>query len=92
VSSSPRRKTGGERNEPDFPEYFVAAYSDEAADRDRNGHVSVYEAFEYAKTKVADAFKQKGFLLTEHATLDDGGEGQAGGDGCFWALSAPTPH
>jgi hypothetical protein len=69
-------KTGGERNEPDFPEYFVAAYSDEAADRDRNGHVSVYEAFEYAKTKVADAFKQKGYLLTEHATLDDGGGGQ----------------
>jgi hypothetical protein len=69
-------KTGGERNEPDFPEYFVAAYSDEAADRDRNGHVSVFEAFEYAKTKVADAFKQKGYLLTEHATLDDGGGGQ----------------
>ena len=69
-------KTGGERNEPDFPGYFVAAYSDEAADRDRNGHVSVFEAFEYAKTKVADAFKQKGYLLTEHATLDDGGGGQ----------------
>jgi hypothetical protein len=69
-------KTGGERNETDFPEYFVAAYRDEAADRDRNGHVSVYEAFEYAKTKVADAFKQKGLLLTEHATLDDGGGGQ----------------
>ena len=69
-------KTGGERNETDFPEYFVAAYGDEAADRDRNGHVSVFEAFEYAKTKVADAFKQKGYLLTEHATLEDGGGGQ----------------
>ncbi len=30
-------KTGGERNEPDFPEYFVAAYNDDAADRDRTG-------------------------------------------------------
>ena len=69
-------KTGGERNETDFPEYFIAAFGDEAADRDRNGHVSVFEAFEYAKTKVADAFKQKGYLLTEHATLDDGGGGQ----------------
>jgi hypothetical protein len=69
-------KTGGERNEPDFPEYFVAAYNDEAADRDRNGHVSVAEAFEYAKTKVTQAFQQKGYLLTEHATLEDGGEGQ----------------
>ena len=69
-------KTGGERNATDFPEYFVAAYGDEAADRDRNGHVSVAEAFEYAKTKVAEAFKQKGYMLTEHATLDDGGGGQ----------------
>jgi peptidase C13-like protein len=69
-------KTGGERNDTDFPEYFVGAYADDAADRDRNGHVSVAEAFEYAKNKVVAAFQQKGLLLTEHATLDDGGEGR----------------
>ena len=69
-------KTGGERNETQFPEYFVAAFGDAAADRDRNGHVSVAEAFEYAKSKVAQAFQQKGLLLTEHAVMDDGGEGQ----------------
>ncbi|MBI3403721.1 MAG: hypothetical protein HY048_20100 [Acidobacteria bacterium] len=66
-------KTGGERNETMFPEFFIAAFSDDAADRDRNGHVSVAEAFEYAKAKVAQAFQQKGYLLTEHATLDEGG-------------------
>jgi hypothetical protein len=69
-------KTGGERNDTDFPRYFVAAFADDAADRDRNGHVSVAEAFEYAKTKVVQAFSQKGLLLTEHATLEDSGEGQ----------------
>jgi hypothetical protein len=69
-------KTGGERNETQFPEFFVAAFGDAAADRDRNGHVSVAEAFEYAKTKVAQAFQQKGLLLTEHAVMDDGGEGR----------------
>jgi hypothetical protein len=69
-------KTGGERNETQFPEYFVEAFKDNAADRDRNGHVSVLEAFEYAKAKVTQAFQQKGLLLTEHATLDDGGEGR----------------
>ena len=69
-------KTGGERNETQFPEYFVAAFGDPAADGDRNGHVSIAEAFEYAKTKVVDAFKQKGNLLTEHAVMDDGGEGR----------------
>ena len=69
-------KTGGERNETQFPEYFVEAFNDAAADRDRNGHVSIAEAFEYAKTKVVQAFQQKGLLLTEHATMDDGDEGR----------------
>ena len=68
-------KTGGERNETQFPEFFVAAYDDPAADRDRNGHVSVAEAFEYAKAKVVQAFQQKGLLLTEHAVMDEGGGG-----------------
>ena len=70
-------KTGGERNETLFPEYFVAAFGDPAADRDRNGHVSVAEAFEFAKAKVVQAFQQKGLLLTEHAVMDDGGGGLA---------------
>ena len=65
-------KTGGERNETLFPEPFVEAFNDDAADRDRNGHVSIGEAFEYAKAKVVQAFQQKGLLLTEHATLDEG--------------------
>jgi hypothetical protein len=69
-------KTGGERNETQFPEFFVAAYSDPSADRDRNGHVSVGEAFEYAKAKVVQAVQQKGLLLTEHAVMEDGGEGR----------------
>jgi hypothetical protein len=68
-------KTGGERNETQFPEFFVAAFNDPTADRDRNGHVSIAEAFEYAKAKVVQAFQQKGLLLTEHATMDDSGEG-----------------
>jgi hypothetical protein len=68
-------KTGGERNETQFPEYFVAAFNDPAADRDRNGHVSLAEAFEYAKNKVVQAFQQKGLLLTEHAVMEDGGGG-----------------
>jgi len=69
-------KTGGERNETEFGQYFTAAFGDEAADRDRNGHVSIQEAFDYAKTKVTDAFKQKGLILTEHAILEDGAEGR----------------
>jgi len=69
-------RTGGERNETRFAEFFVEAFSGDAADRDRNGRISVQEAFEFAKTKVADAYEQAGNLLSEHAVLDDGAEGK----------------
>jgi hypothetical protein len=68
-------RTGGERNETEFPEYFVEAFTTEAADRNRDGRVSVFEAFEYARTKVTQAYQQKGLILTEHAALDDGHDG-----------------
>ncbi len=71
-------RTGGERNEPRFPAFFVEALTSEAADRDRNGRVSVQEAFDYAKAKVQQAFEREGYLLSEHASLDDGGTGAAG--------------
>jgi hypothetical protein len=69
-------KTGGERNEPEFGQFFVAAFDDDAADRDRNGHVSIAEAFEYASTKVKQDYQQKSLILTEHATLQDGDDGR----------------
>jgi hypothetical protein len=69
-------KTGGEKNEPIFAEYFTEAFKDNAADTDRNGRVSVSEAFEYAKAKVTASYAKAGTILTEHATLDDGREGK----------------
>ena len=72
-------RTGGERNEAMFGEFFVEAFGDAAADADRNGHVSVLEAFNYANNKVVKAYQQGGLLRTEHATLDDGGEGKLAG-------------
>ena len=69
-------KTGGERNEAMFGEFFVDAFGDAAADADRNGHVSVLEAFNYANNNVVKAYQQGGLLRTEHAALDDGGDGK----------------
>jgi hypothetical protein len=69
-------KTGGERNETRFPEYFVEALDGETADSDRNGRISVFEAFEYAQRRVKESYEKEGHLLTEHATLDDGNEGK----------------
>jgi hypothetical protein len=69
-------KTGGEKLEPRFAQFFVEAYDTDAADRDRNGRISVAEAYEYAKAQVASAYQKAGTLQTEHAALDDGSEGK----------------
>jgi hypothetical protein len=69
-------KTGGERNEAKFGEFFVEAFGDAAADADRNGHVSMQEAFNYADNLVVKAYQQAGLLRTEHAAIDDGGAGK----------------
>jgi hypothetical protein len=58
-----------------FPEFFIAAFSDAAADVDKNGRVSVWEAFSYASAGVQNAFQQKGQLPTERPLLDDTGTG-----------------
>jgi hypothetical protein len=69
-------KTGGEKNEPVFAQYFAEAFTDASADTDRNGRISVAEAFEYAKNKAVATYTKSGSILTEHATLDDSREGK----------------
>jgi hypothetical protein len=58
-----------------FPEFFVKAFDDPAADLDKNGRVSVWEAFTYASAGVRQWFEQKGQLPTERPLLDDTGAG-----------------
>lgn len=66
-------KTGGERNETIFGGFFVEAFADGAgeADENKDGRVSMLEAFNYARTQVAKSYENDGKLLTEHAVLDD---------------------
>jgi len=58
-----------------FPEFFIKAFNDDAADLDRNNRVSVWEAFTYASAGVRQWFEQKGQLPTERPLLDDTGAG-----------------
>ena len=69
-------KTGGERNETRFAEFFVQAFDTEEADRDRNGRVSMQEAFDFAAAKVKAAYEKEGHILTEHAAIDDSSQGK----------------
>jgi hypothetical protein len=67
-----------------FPEYFIRALTDGAADIDKNGRVSVWEAFSAASVGVRRYYTQRGQLATERALIDDDGDGvgrEAGEDG-----------
>ena len=58
-----------------FPQDFVAAFGDEAADIDKNGRISIWEAFAAASAGVRRHYQQRGQLSTERALLDDNGDG-----------------
>jgi len=59
-----------------FPQYFIEALDQAAkADNDKNGRLSVWEAFTYAGQAVKQDFDQKGTLVTERSILDDGASG-----------------
>jgi hypothetical protein len=58
-----------------FPELFVNAFEDAGADADKNGRVSLWEAFTFAGAGVRGWFEQRGRLATERPVLDDTGDG-----------------
>ena len=58
-----------------FAEFFVKAFDDPGADLDKNGMVSVWEAFGYSSRGVKNRFEQLGQLSTERPMLDDTGDG-----------------
>ena len=67
-------KSDMERNQTRFANYFVQAYAGDVADADKDGRVSVLEAFDYARREVVRAYESENHLLTEHAQLDDNGD------------------
>jgi hypothetical protein len=68
-------KSAFERNETEFAQYFVEAFTKDGADADKDQRVSVLEAFDYARREVQRAYEKNQRLLTEHAVLDDHADG-----------------
>jgi hypothetical protein len=64
-------RTALERNETRFATPFVRALTTDEADADKDGRVSVLEAFAYAKREVARVYETDKRLLTEHAVISD---------------------
>jgi hypothetical protein len=75
--------TGFERNATQFGGYLVRALGADSAggaDSDKDGRLSLLEAFNYARREVARAYERDRRLLTEHAILDDDGDGKGSAD------------
>jgi hypothetical protein len=69
-------KSAAQRNETQFATHFVDGLAGSDADADRDGHVSVLEAFHYAQREVERHYESAQLLRTEHALLDDDGDGE----------------
>jgi hypothetical protein len=68
-------RSGGEKNETVFAEYFVQAFAGDGADTDKDGRVSILEAFNFSRREVERFYQSTNRLQTEHAMLDDDGDG-----------------
>ena len=64
-------KTANERNESVFLQYFAGALGLDAADADKDGRLSVFEVFRFARTEVGKVYTSTNRMQTEHALVSD---------------------
>jgi len=68
-------RSGYEENYARFGKFIAAAITDPTADLDKDGQTSLLEAFIMASRQVGEFYAAAGRLVTEHALLDDNGDG-----------------
>jgi hypothetical protein len=68
-------RSGSELNYTRFGQYLAQAITEPRSDLDQDGQTSLLEAFLSASARVAEFYKAEGRLATEHALLDDNGDG-----------------
>jgi hypothetical protein len=68
-------RSGYEQNFARFGKYFAEAIGDMKSDLDKDGQVSLLEAFLSASQRTNEFYKTENRLSTEHALLDDNGDG-----------------
>jgi hypothetical protein len=67
-------KSGSEQNFARLGESLAEAIADPRADLDKDGQVSLLEAFLAANARTAEWYKSRSRLATEHALIDDNGD------------------
>lgn len=73
-------RTARELNATEFGQFFAQAIAGEGADLDHDERVSLLEAFQFAKSEVERYYEEQNEMLTEHAVLDDNGDGTGSTD------------
>ncbi|MEY4939194.1 MAG: hypothetical protein RIQ93_929 [Verrucomicrobiota bacterium] len=68
-------RSGFEQNYARFGKYFADAMADAKSDLDKDGQVSLLEAFLRGAQRTTEFYKTEGRLATEHALIDDNGDG-----------------
>ena len=68
-------KSGSEQNFARFGDFLSQAIVDPTADLDKDDQTSLWEAYLAAARRTAEFYSTDGRLLTEHALLDDSGDG-----------------
>ena len=68
-------RSGNEQNFTRFGQMLTEAVTDPQGDLDQDGQTSLLEAFLSAAARVAEFYKTEGRLATEHALIDDNGDG-----------------
>src|SRR5262245_58626098 len=69
-------RSGMEGNETVFARFFSDAYATDGADTDKDNKVSLLEAYTYAAREVERWYGEQNRMMTEHAMLDDNGDGK----------------
>ncbi|MEQ1692802.1 MAG: hypothetical protein ABMA00_16040 [Gemmatimonas sp.] len=60
-----------EKNESVFAGFFAKALASDESDADKDGRVSVLEAFRYTAREVAKVYESTGRMQTEHSQISD---------------------
>ncbi len=82
ILSAPNRivvtstKSGTEINFSRFGDHLSQAINDPSADLDKDDQTSLWEAFLMASRRTTEYYDNDGRVATEHALLDDNGDGQ----------------
>ncbi|HLV01475.1 MAG TPA: hypothetical protein VKZ59_09420 [Acidobacteriota bacterium] len=80
-----------ERQPPLFMSFFIEAAESEEADANRDGRVSIQEAFQYSEQQVKRWYEERGRIQTEHAVLSEA-EGASFAASAYLARPAPRQY